>query len=91
MSHECVVGLLHHCEESELATVSLVKEHIVARTEHNIQLRALGIESDWLYKKEWSLRDYADKRKNTNLTRFDYCPECGNKIDWGAIRKEKTT
>ncbi len=89
MNHECVIGLLHHYEEGELATLARVKEHIVDRADHNIQMRALGIESPWLYKKEWSLRDYADKRKSTNLTRFDYCPECGKKIDWKAIREEE--
>lgn len=88
MSHECVIGLLHYCEDSELATVSKVKENIADRARSNRQMRELGVETNWLYKKEWSLRDYADRRKSTNLTRFDYCPECGKAIDWKAIRKE---
>lgn len=89
--HECVIGLLHHHEEGELATLARVKAHIVERVRYNRHLRNLGIESDWLYQKEWSLRDYTDKRKSTNLTRFDFCPECGKKIDWKAIRKEEPT
>lgn len=28
----------------------------------------------------------ADNRYNTCLTRFKYCPDCGKKIDWEAIR-----
>ena len=34
------------------------------------------------------LEEYADRRKNTNLTRFSYCPYCGKQIDWAAMRKE---
>lgn len=88
MNHECVIGLLGFDEYAMLATISHLKDHIADRVRQNKYLREVGIESKFLYYKEWSLRDYADKRKNTNLTRFDYCPECGNKIDWGAIRKE---
>ena len=82
--------LLLSCE-SELVSVSQLKEHIEHRARENQYMRELGIESQWLYKKEWTLRDYADWRKSTNLTRFHYCPECGNKINWGAIRKEEPT
>ena len=34
----------------------------------------------------FSLNDYCDKRKSTDLTRFNYCPICGKKIDWKAIK-----
>ena len=36
--------------------------------------------------KGWTLADYCDKRKNPDLTRFEYCPMCGRKIDWKAIK-----
>lgn len=36
--------------------------------------------------KGWTLADYCDKRKNTDLTRFEYCPMCGRKIDWKSIK-----
>lgn len=29
----------------------------------------------------------AVNRKSTNLTRFDFCPYCGKKIDWKEIRE----
>ena len=88
--HECIVGLLNNCETPELATVSAVREYVADSVRYNQQLKDMGIVSVWLYRKEWALKDYADKRKSTNLTRFDFCPECGKRIDWAAIRKEDT-
>ena len=35
----------------------------------------------------YTLKDYSDRRKSTNITRFDYCPYCGEKIDWNKIHK----
>ena len=83
--HECVIGILLLYDDFILATVEDLKKHIKYRENYN---KSLGKEFDWLSKKIWSLKDYADKRKNTNLIRFDYCPECGKKIDWAKIRKE---
>ncbi len=31
-------------------------------------------------------KDYIDKRKSM-ATLFDYCPDCGAKIDWRKLRK----
>ena len=39
--------------------------------------------------KEYTLKDYCDKRKSTNLTRFEYCPYCGSKIDWKKIKNRE--
>ena len=55
------------------------------RIEHNKNCRENGF--DFLVWLEWMLKDYADGRKSTNLRRFKFCPECGEKIDWKAIRK----
>ena len=35
----------------------------------------------------YTLEDYADKRKSTNITRFEYCPFCGEKINWRSIKE----
>lgn len=35
----------------------------------------------------YTLEDYSDRRKNTNITQFDFCPFCGEKIEWKKIRK----
>ena len=87
--HECVIGLYHHYERSELVTLAELEEQITDSIMHNIMLASdpLLKECEFLRKKEWTLADYGDKRKNTNLTRFDYCPECGKVIDWKAIRE----
>lgn len=38
--------------------------------------------------RSYSFNDYCDKRKSTNLTRFEFCPYCGKKIDWKKIKEE---
>ena len=85
--HECVIGLLHLCDDSELTTVAHLRDHIEERVAHNCQLRELGLSRcSWIYQKEWSLKDYCDRRRSTNLYRFQHCPECGKKIDWKRIK-----
>lgn len=34
------------------------------------------------FKPKWTLHDYCDRRRVTNLVRFNFCPSCGHKIDW---------
>ena len=45
-----------------------------------------GLIEDWPC--FYSFKDYCDKRKSTNLTRFEFCPYCGKKIDWKKIKSE---
>lgn len=35
----------------------------------------------------YSMKEYTDWRYSTNLTRFVYCPFCGEKIIWKDIKK----
>ncbi len=65
-----------------------------------IPLKFLTIKEDLLFYSESSLRmqkegylkrgykplDYLDKRYNMSKM-FDYCPYCGEKIDWKTIKK----
>ena len=75
---ECVVGMRHGYENTELVTLAELKEHIKRRTEFT---------KGWTFEiKVYTLADYCDKRKSTDLTRFEYCPICGKKIDWKAIK-----
>lgn len=85
---QCIIGLYHHCDSSELVTLDALEDLIADTEMYNIMLDIdpLLKECKELRRKEWKLADYGDKRKNTNLTRFDYCPECGKAIDWKAIR-----
>lgn len=67
------------------------------KCEHDIGLFH-DYEGDWLItinrlKKEqpntiYTMKQYLDGRYSTNLSKFKYCPWCGEKIDWGKIRKE---
>ena len=87
-NHECVIGLYQYCDYSKLVTLEELEEEITDSIMHNIMLDSdpLLKGCTYLRRKEWTLADYGDKRKRTNLTRFDYCPECGKAIDWKAIR-----
>lgn len=75
---ECIVGLKYDYENTELLTLAELKEHI-EETNYFAENGIFGI-------KVYTLADYADKRKNTDLHRFEYCPHCGKKIDWKAIK-----
>ena len=87
-NEECLIGVLHQYEDSQLVTIEDLKEHIAEGKYHNEVLVPLYAQGDQqrLMKKIWTLADYGDWRKSTNLTRFSYCPKCGNFIDWKAIR-----
>ena len=73
---ECWVGVRYDYENTDLVTLADLKEDIES---HN------GMVEFWQTHgfpatKEKKLDDYTD------LTRFNYCPLCGKKIDWKAIR-----
>ena len=87
--HECIIGLLHYIDYSDLVTMYELEQHIQENIEQNEQLDRIPFLRNYpnLYNKWLSMRDYADKRKHTDLTRFDYCPVCGKKINWADIRR----
>lgn len=88
-NHECIIGMLNGYECSDLVTLYELKKHIQKNIEWNERLEEDPSlrKISHLYKKWLSMRDYADKRKLTDLTRFDYCPVCGKKINWEDIRR----
>lgn len=69
--HECIIGMYFDFDDTQLVTVSELKELI----------------EECLYHR-YSFEDYCDRRKSTNLTRFEFCPYCGKKIDWKKIKEE---
>ena len=87
--HECIIGLLHYIDYSDLVTMYELEQHIQENIEQNEQLDRIPFLRNYpyLYNKWLSTRDYTDKRKKTNLKRFDYCPVCGKKINWADIRR----
>ncbi len=87
MNCNCYIGIINDYDDAGMTTLDGLKSHI----KESLYLKQV-FETDPLYVgyehgiKGWTLADYCDKRKNTDLTRFEYCPMCGRKIDWKAIK-----
>lgn len=84
---ECIIGLLYYTDDSRLVTVEGLLNYIEDEKYFNEIARHEGLNS--LIRKVHSIRDYADRRKSTNLTRFTFCPHCGKEIDWKKIKETK--
>ena len=83
MVHECVIGLLQKWDERVLITLEDLEEEIESNIKYvETYLANHGFNPCHVY----TLKDYGNRRKNTDLTRFMYCPECGEQIDWKMIR-----
>lgn len=78
--HECIIGMRNDYENTDIVTLEELKDHIQRDKEYRSPY------PDW---QTYELSDYCDKRKNTDLTRFEYCPMCGKKIDWKAIKNSQ--
>lgn len=83
MVHECVIGLYQRWDERYLVTLEDLEEEI----ENNIKFAESfadrhGCKPGYVY----TLKDYGNRRKNTDLIRFTNCPYCGEQIDWKMIR-----
>lgn len=84
--HQCVIGLLYNYDSTRLLTL----EELVALVRERKEMDEFAAK-DPVYSRmpklsTYTLRDYCDLRKSTDLRRFKYCPECGDKIDWKALR-----
>lgn len=87
--HECIIGNLYD-DGLHLATLKELKDYIKETKEYNLFVRnSYPSISQNLLAAEYTLKDYCDKRKSTNLTRFEFCPYCGKKIDWKKIKEGK--
>ena len=93
-NHDCVIGICYDYDNTDLTTLDGLKKHIEKKREFNAYIDSI----EWVERyyphnypfreKVWELKDYCDKRKATDLTRFDYCPYCGKKIEWKKIKEE---
>lgn len=88
--HECIIGLYYwNLGDVGLITFSQLKKKI-----NDDKCLYRDIKYDPIYAsiyhsiKHYTLKDYADKRKSTDLNRFDYCPMCGKKIDWKKMGRD---
>lgn len=86
MEHECYIGIRHDYENTDIVTLEELKKHI----ESEKWLAEQNKDSEFWQSicSKYTLDDYCDMRKGTDLTRFRYCPFCGQKIDWKAMRSK---
>lgn len=84
--HECIIGVLND-DMYRLIALKDLRRYINEVKEYNKFVDEQGIASCKI--KEYTLKNYCDKRKSTNLTRFEFCPYCGKKIDWKKIKSEE--
>ncbi len=82
--HECYIGMQYDYDNTYLTTLANLKVHIKSAREF-AEIAGKWFPPSLLH--SFTLDDYCDKRKSTDLTRFNYCPLCGKKIDWKAIKR----
>lgn len=88
--HECVIGMLCDYDNTRLVTVGDLLREIQCQYDKYEYLCNLYVECGLDKPKlPYTLKDYCDKRKLTNLARFNFCPYCGKKIDWKKIKNEE--
>lgn len=74
IKHECFIGVKHNYSSTDLITLDDLMRNLRAYlSKPNIT--------------QYTLEDYCDRRKSTNVFNFDFCPVCGKKIDWKAIKR----
>lgn len=81
---EHIVGILHNYEDTDLFTFAKLKE----KSSENIRFSKIYpefFENDKIY----TMSDYCDKRESTDLERFNFCPLCGEKIDWKGMKEKE--
>lgn len=85
--HNCIIGILHEGYHGKLATLENLKEHIAEKEAFNRSCDATGFVE--VKVQEYTLKEYADRRRSTDMTPFLHCPECGARIDWKKIGEEE--
>jgi hypothetical protein len=74
--HECIIGQLLSYENTRLVT----EQELVEDIEWRSGIVTFG-------RAKLSFADYCDFRQSLDLVRFKYCPDCGEKIDWKAMKR----
>ena len=89
LEHECIIGLYYDVDIDRLTTFRGLKY----LSSYNEEIRR-ATNLDPVYAKiyydhcnKYEFKDYFDKRKSVNMKRFEYCPMCGEKIDWKEMKK----
>ncbi len=88
MKHNCYIGEWLDYENTELVTYDDSKEKVKNNNEtFEYGLITYGENFVNELMKQLKIKNYFDKRKNTNFNRFNYCPYCGKKIDWKELKE----
>lgn len=88
---DCTIGLLHKSQDwFDFSTADDLKGHIESKMRFNAHMKEKYGEfaPTELFWKIWSWEEYCDKRVSTDLTRFNFCPWCGKKINWRKMKHE---
>ena len=86
LRHDCIIGELNNYDDTTVVGLLELKQHIENKKSLQQYEKDLGIEPCKVY----SLADYCDRRKSTDLFRFNYCPICAKKIEWNKIKSNAT-
>ena len=68
-----IVGIYYDYESTDTITLQELKDYIA------LQERRHNKYDIWHY---YTPSDYSDMSKDVDIQRFNYCPKCGEKIDW---------
>lgn len=90
--HEHVIGEIIGYEDTRLVTLKDLQTHIQHR--HDLaelftseKAVTMGVSRTI---RVYTLSDYCDGRRVTDLRRFNFCPYCGQAIDWKHIKEVAT-
>ena len=82
MTESCIIGEIIGYEDTRLVTLESLKAHIEALREESELVGSSTVIP-------WTLNDYCNRRKRTDLRRFTFCPICGKPIPWDDFRLGK--
>jgi hypothetical protein len=90
MTHNHTIGFLYKDDCAELVTLDGLKKHIAEQKELKEAFAKDEVFSQFNFRVSvWELSDYGDRRKTTDLHRFNHCCDCGARIDWKGIKDGK--
>ena len=84
-----VIGLWNDFDNTDTITLNGLKRKVKEQEEIYEHFRDNGVIGEYYmerFKPKWTLNDYFDKRKMTNLERFNFCPICGHEINWKGMK-----
>lgn len=88
MNHEHIIGIFWNYESGDLVDFSELIEEVNESWSSYQYAQKIGCIGPRFQNEPLQLEAYCDRRHTTNLYRFEYCPTCGEKIDWKALKKE---